>query len=459
MNEKTFNVLGITAAVMVVASVFVGLEKPTVSFGFTKGTYLIRNLDPSSVDRISIKTKTEEIKLARHGTEFVVTSKLSYPASNKEINSLVRDLTKIQLAAEVADSADAHAGLGVALDSEDAKVVRFFDKQDKEIIGVVVGKAAEGTGGYNVRLVDDDKVYRSEGYVYVRDKSLDYVEKEIVNNERNNIAKVEVKPGQGEAYTVSSPKEGEVTLEGIPDGKRAKGTTYESVFTATSYLSFEDFAPTSEKQDLEFKDTHVVSRRDGAKFTFDIAKKDDKWWLRGQAEYTGPARITVGEKDDEAKLKENEAFLKAQDAVKEFNGRHTSWVYQVGSWKAENMVKPFADLIEEVPTGPEEIGAQHILIAYKGSSATTPTELSKEDAKKKAEELLPKVKAEPDKFGEFADQNTDDASGKGKGGDLGTFKRETMTKPFSDAAFQLEVGEISDVIETEFGFHIIKRTK
>jgi parvulin-like peptidyl-prolyl isomerase len=242
------------------------------------------------------------------------------------------------------------------------------------------------------------------------------------------------------------------------------------VFTSTSYFSFEDLAPAAEKQDLEFKDTHIVQRRDGARFVFELAKKDDKYWVRGRAEYTGPEREKIARevaaaknaKDEEKNaedLKKKEAFLEAEDAVRAFNQLHQSWVYQVGSWKAENMAKPFADLIEDIPQGPEEIAAQHILIAYEGATRSEVKGRTKEEAKKKADELLPQVQAAPDKFGELADANTDDASGKGKGGDLGTFKREAMAKPFSDAAFKLEVGAISDVVESEFGFHIIKRTK
>lgn len=470
MNQKTCNALGIGAGVMVLLSVLVAFERPTVNFAFAKGQYLVRNLDPKEVATITVKSKAEEVKLDRLNDRFVVTSKLSYPAANKELNSLLRDITRIQLAAEVAASKDAHQGLGVALDSEEAKVVRFLDREGKELVGVVVGKAGEGSGGYNVRLVNDDTVYRSEGYVYVREKSLDYVEKEIVNNERNQIEKVEIKPAGSQAYVISSPKEGEVKLEGIPEGKRAKGTTHESVFTATSYLTFEDLAPAADKHDLEFKDAHVVTRRDGARFTFEVAKKDDKWWVRGRAEYIGPERSTIAREvaaardaKDEAKnadeLKKKEAFLKAEDSIKAFNELHQSWVYQVGSWKAENMAKPFTDLIEDIPQGPEEIGAQHILIGYEGAERSEVKGRSKEDARNKADELLPKVKAEPDKFADFANEHTDDASGKGKGGDLGTFKRDAMTKAFSEAAFKLEVGAISDVVESEFGFHIIKRTK
>lgn len=470
MNQGTFNALGLGAGVMVALSILVAFEKPTVNFGFAKGRYLVRNLDPKQVATIKIKSKSEEVKLDRLNDGFVVSSKLSYPASNKEVNSLLRDLAKVQLAAEAATSKDAHKSLGVAPDSEEAKVVTFLDRDGKEIVGVVVGKAAEGSGGYNVRLTSEDTVYRSESYVNVREKSLDYVEKEIVNNERNQIAKVEVKPATGQAYVIDSPKEGEVALLGVPEGKRVKASAHESIFTATSYFAFEDLAPAAEKADLEFKDSHVVTRRDAARFTFEVAKKADKFWVRGHAEYTGPERSAIAreiakgkEAKDDAKnaeeLKKKEAFLKAEDAVKAFNQLHQSWVYQVGNWKAENLAKAFTDLIEDIPVGPEEIAAQHILISYEGAQRSEVKGRTKEEAKHKADELLPKVKAAPDKFNDFARDNTDEPGGKEKGGDLGTFKREAMTKPFADAAFKLEVNAVSEVVESEFGFHIIKRTK
>jgi len=58
----------------------------------------------------------------------------------------------------------------------------------------------------------------------------------------------------------------------------------------------------------------------------------------------------------------------------------------------------------------------------------------------------------------MAREHSDGPSGP-KGGDLVEFKYEVMAKPFSEAAFALKVDEISEVVETGFGFHIIKRTK
>src|SRR6185437_6486926 len=81
---------------------------------------------------------------------------------------------------------------------------------------------------------------------------------------------------------------------------------------------------------------------------------------------------------------------------------------------------------------------------------------TKDAAKKRAEEILAKVKAPGADFAALAKQYTDEPQGKTSGGDLGFFTRETMDKHFSDAAFALAPGAVSGVVETPFGFHIIK---
>ena len=82
----------------------------------------------------------------------------------------------------------------------------------------------------------------------------------------------------------------------------------------------------------------------------------------------------------------------------------------------------------------------------------------REAAKKKAEEVLAKVRAAPGKFAEFAKEYSQDPGSKDNGGDLGYISRGSMVKPFEDALFKLKEGQISGIVESSFGFHIIKLT-
>lgn len=104
---------------------------------------------------------------------------------------------------------------------------------------------------------------------------------------------------------------------------------------------------------------------------------------------------------------------------------------------------------------PEMVRASHILIAP-DPNAADPNQ-AKAVAKAKAEALLTQVKSGTD-FAELAKANSSCPS-KAQGGDLGIFGRGKMVKPFEDAAFALEPGEVSDVVETQFGYHIIKVTE
>ncbi len=105
-------------------------------------------------------------------------------------------------------------------------------------------------------------------------------------------------------------------------------------------------------------------------------------------------------------------------------------------------------------SGAEERRASHILIA---APATAP-DADRQKAKAKAAELLALVKKSPDSFAEVARKNSQDTGSAPNGGDLDFFARNAMVKPFSDAAFSMKKGDISDLVESEFGYHIIKLT-
>ena len=247
-------------------------------------------------------------------------------------------------------------------------------------------------------------------------------------------------------YSIDSPQAGEINLLGLPEDKQVKGSDYEMVFSAATAVAWSTrVAPDAEEiQDLEYGDSYKTTTRDGAQYSFSLAEKDGKRYLRASAAYVGDG----GDAPD---------AVIAKGAVAKFNERHQAHVYEMGFGAVDNMVKGFDELVMDAEARPESVSASHILVAYTGASRSE-VERTKEEALKLAEDLHAQVLAAPETFADVAREKSDGPS-KTDGGDLGSFAFEAMTPPFSEAAFKLKVGEISGVVETDFGFHIIRRTK
>lgn len=120
----------------------------------------------------------------------------------------------------------------------------------------------------------------------------------------------------------------------------------------------------------------------------------------------------------------------------------------------DEQIKKFYDQNLARYTTDEQRRASHILVkAAKDAPAA-----EKSAAKAKAEKLLADLKKSPNDFAKLAKANSDDPGSAERGGDLGFFGKGMMVKPFEDASLQLKAGEISGLVESDFGFHIIKLT-
>ena len=153
---------------------------------------------------------------------------------------------------------------------------------------------------------------------------------------------------------------------------------------------------------------------------------------------------------------------KAQARVNELNQNLAGWYYVISNEVYEKIRLDRTDFVKakekEEGDTPEEVQASHILISYKGADrADADISRSKEEAKAEAEKIRKLIVDDGKDFAEMAKEHSDGPSST-KGGDLGKFKFEVMAKPFSEAAFALGIDEVSEVVETGFGFHVIKRT-
>ncbi len=115
-------------------------------------------------------------------------------------------------------------------------------------------------------------------------------------------------------------------------------------------------------------------------------------------------------------------------------------------------VRKYYDEHQSDSGSPEEREAAHILIAV----AAAAPQAEQDAAKAKAEQLLQQVRKNPAGLAELAKRNSQDTGSAANGGSLGFFGRGMMVKPFEDAVFSLKQGEISGLVKSDFGYHIIK---
>jgi len=163
------------------------------------------------------------------------------------------------------------------------------------------------------------------------------------------------------------------------------------------------------------------------------------------------ARVSPTPADVEAYYKAHEAMFKAPEQARiDYVVLDIEQVKKGISVPEDELRKYYTENESRFAVA-EERRARHILVkAEKDASAD-----AKKQAKAKAEALLAEVRKAPASFAEVAKKNSDDAGTAANGGDLDFFGRGAMTKPFEDATFALKPGEISPVIESDFGYHII----
>ncbi len=111
------------------------------------------------------------------------------------------------------------------------------------------------------------------------------------------------------------------------------------------------------------------------------------------------------------------------------------------------------------PDQRQEYGAKHLLVQYKGSARAAATITRTEDeAKARATEAMKKARSGT-KFEDLVKEYSDEPGAAQRGGDLGKFHKGQMVPEFQNAVEKLKVGEVSDLVKTQFGYHVIQRTQ
>jgi peptidyl-prolyl cis-trans isomerase D len=166
------------------------------------------------------------------------------------------------------------------------------------------------------------------------------------------------------------------------------------------------------------------------------------------------SKVTLTDADLEAYYKENQALFQSPEQANIEYVVLDIEAIKKGITVSDEELKSYYEQNQARLATQEERRASHILITSpKGAPAA-----EQEKAKAKAQSLLDAVKKAPTSFAEVAKANSQDPGSAVKGGDLDFFARGAMVKPFEDAAYAMKKGDISDLVQSDFGFHIIQLT-
>jgi len=351
MSNRKLTILGVIAALTVIWAIMQSRITNRPRSEITVPRYLIEGLDPDRIASIVIGTGKNQVILNRRGKGFIVASKDNYPAVNTELNQLINNCLDAQPGEFITDEPKNFKDLGVT--EENARyVVKFFKADSSLLTGIIVGKLREKGRGTYIRRVDSNDVYISPKTPWIKKRSLDYIKQDLAAVKRQDIQSVTVS-GPNEIYTLDAADDGKTALlPDLPEGKKLKTSTANSVLTALTSLRFDDVRKFSAKDNkLKFDNRYTCRLKDSTLYTVKLAKNGEKYYALCTAEFTDKTPVTKkkGEVESDEELKKKEAKLLARDNAEDFEKTHAGWLYEIPKYRAENMTKKLADLLEDIP--------------------------------------------------------------------------------------------------------------
>jgi hypothetical protein len=372
MSNRKLAILGGVAVVLVLWAVVQSRVSNRPKAEPDRPVYLIQGLDPADIGGIVVGTGENAVTLKRDKGGFVIVSEDNYPAKTSEINSLISKCLEIKTSEFITDNPANQEDLEVT-EAKARSIVKFMTPEPNSVVlaGVVVGKSEELGQGTYVRLLSKDPALSNRVYVtpsapWFASGATSFMEQELVAAKREDIESVTVNSPNG-SYVLKT-KEGsqDVVLENIPAGKKFKSSDGQGVFTALTSLRFDDVKRADAS--LKFEKQYICKLKDSTVYTLKIAQteaakagadataeKQTKTYITCEAEFTDKTPIVKGsDVETPEELKAKEAKLLARDKAQKFAADHQGWMYEISDWKAKNLTKEFADLIEDEKKPTEE---------------------------------------------------------------------------------------------------------
>lgn len=359
MSNRNLGILAVVAAVMVIVAVLQSRLAHPSRVATSGPTFLIQGLNTGEIAGIIVGHGDDAVEMVRRGGGFVVVDKANYPADARRINELLAKCLDIKTLGLYTSHARNHEALEVT-EADAHGLVKFLRADGSLLAGVVVGKSPESGQGAFVRLAGSDDVFLADRAPWFDATPIDFVDAELFAVNAEDVNSVTVFTHEG-AYTLRPREDGTgVVMEDLPAGKTLKTSDARNVLTALSSLRFDDVNTPASLGELDFDYEYVCLLDNSVRYTLRLARKDGKTYVQCEAVYTDTAPVTIqrGGSEPEEELRKKEAKLQAQEHALTFTQRHKGWVYTIPQWRADNLTKKPADLLEGKPEPIQEDPAE-----------------------------------------------------------------------------------------------------
>jgi len=362
MKPATLGVLAGLTALFALGSVWVASEAPVYTHG-TGGALVFPGLAAKINDaaKLTLQSASGKFTVERKGEDWVVADKYDYPAKFDMVKQELVGLAQLK----TVEAKTAEPSLYSRLEVEDVgatgakgELVTLQDAKGDKLASLILGKRHYGRGvdeavEIYVRNPTDAQSWLASGTLDRNDDVKQWLQRDIVDLERERVREVTVVPADDKPYSLSrdKPGDGDFTLANVPPEDKAK-SAYElnSVTGALAVLLLDDVLPAKDlKADAKLLRTLEYKSFDGLVVDLALYQQDAKTWLRIKTAYDPagalppPAAGTVTTGAAEAKLKSADEVKKEAETI---NARGKDWAFGLAPADLVNLEKKFSDLIE-----------------------------------------------------------------------------------------------------------------
>ncbi|MCK9275324.1 MAG: DUF4340 domain-containing protein [Syntrophales bacterium] len=354
MKNKHLVILAIVAVIMVILTAVITGEHEKQSESFVRGSYLVQGLNPEKVVRIYMERYGDTVEFTRASENFIISSKWGYPAKSERVNDIFYAVSGITCAEKVTSNPENHTELGVD-GREESTIIRFFGKDDKKLIGLIIGKPKENDQKLRtyVRLEGENDVYLSQNFIsYLSCDYGGYISERILPGEKENYSSVSIVNRKGDLRFL---KEGEhFSLKSHDLGEKEDQKKIDDFLDKAVRLRIFDILKADDASDIVYDAGILLKRDDKSAYTVKLGEKNGKCYVSTAASFENEgAEITISKDEPEESLKKKEALLIARDSVQEFNDFNKGWVYEVDKRYLEYLNASSAEFIEDEKASPE----------------------------------------------------------------------------------------------------------